>query len=111
METPQMPSSPRMRGAMGDGNRWSPAFAGMTSVVFVLAFLLQLPLVLAPGYFSHDELQWAWRAGVVDMVPWWDDRTTFQFRPLTFNLWMALSRALFDTPWAFHAVLVAWGSA
>ena len=96
---------------MGDGNRWSPAFAGMTSVVFVLAFLLQLPLVLAPGYFSHDELQWAWRAGVVDMVPWWDDRTTFQFRPLTFNLWMALSRGLFDTPRVFHAALVAWGSA
>jgi hypothetical protein len=96
---------------MGDGTRWIPAVAGITSVVFVLAFLLQLPLVLAPGYFSHDELQWAWRAGVVDTVPWWDDRTTFQFRPLTFNLWMALSRALFDTPWAFHAVLVAWGSA
>ena len=79
--------------------------------VFAIAFLVQLPLVFAPGYFSHDELQWAWRAGVVDTVPWWDDRTTFQFRPLTFNLWMALSRALFDTPVAFHALLVAWGSA
>jgi hypothetical protein len=80
-------------------------------VVFVVAFLLQLPLALAPGYFSHDELQWAWRAGTVDFVPWWDDRTTFQFRPLTFNLWMVLSRAFFETPWAFHSVLVAWGAA
>lgn len=80
-------------------------------VVFVLAVLVQLPLALAPGYFSHDELQWAWRAGTVDFVPWWDDRSTFQFRPLTFNLWMVLSRAFFDAPWAFHSVLVAWGAA
>ena len=78
--------------------------------VFALAFLLQLPLALAPGYYSHDELQWAWRAGTVDLLPWWDDRTTFQFRPLTFNLWLVLSRAFFDIPWAFHSVVVAWGS-
>jgi hypothetical protein len=79
--------------------------------VMIAAFLVQLPLALMPGYFSHDELQWAWRADTVPSVPWWDDRTTFQFRPLTFNLWLALSRALFDTPVLFHSVLVVWGTA
>jgi len=78
--------------------------------VLAIAFAVQLPLALAPGYFSHDELQWAWRAATVDFVPWWDHRETFQFRPLTFNLWMALSRAFFDTPRVFHSILVLWGS-
>ena len=78
--------------------------------VLLAAFLLQLPLSLNPGYFSHDELQWAHFAQAGVQVPWLD-ATTFQHRPLTFNLWMLLSRALFDTPMLFHAVLVAWGSA
>ena len=30
--------------------------------VLALVLLAQLPLVLNPGYFSHDELQWAARA-------------------------------------------------
>ena len=78
--------------------------------VWLAAFLLQLPLVLNPGYYSHDELQWAAFAADGVQVPWLD-LATFQYRPLTFNLWMALSRALFDTPMLFHALLVAWGSA
>ena len=28
-------------------------------LAFALVVLAQLPLVLNPGYFSHDELQWA----------------------------------------------------
>ena len=80
-------------------------------LVLLAAFVLQLPLALMPGYFSHDELEWGWRAGTMDFVPWIDDRSTFQHRPLTFNLWLALSRAFFDTPRAFHSVLVLWGSA
>ena len=77
--------------------------------VFLAALALQLPLILNPGYYSHDELQWAHfaEAGVHAS---WLDVATFQYRPLTFNLWMVLSRALFDTPMLFHAVLVAWGS-
>ena len=78
--------------------------------VWLAAFLLQLPLVLNPGYYSHDELQWAAFAADGVQVPWLD-LATFQYRPLTFNLWMVLSRALFDTPMLFHALLVAWGSA
>lgn len=77
--------------------------------VFVAALALQLPLIANPGYYSHDELQWAaFAAAGVDVS--WFDAATFQYRPLTFKLWMALSRALFDTPMLFHAVLVAWGS-
>ena len=82
----------------------------MPVLVFALACLLQLPLVLNPGYYSHDELQWAVHAVDGVRVPWLDV-SAFQYRPLTFNLWMLLSRALFDTPMLFHAVLVAWGSA
>ena len=77
--------------------------------VFALACLLQLPLVLNPGYYSHDELQWAVYAADRVQVSWLDV-SAFQYRPLTFNLWMLLSRALFDTPMLFHAVLVATGA-
>ena len=78
--------------------------------VALAVFLLQAPLVLNPGYFSHDELQWAYYATHLGAGVDWFDVATFQYRPLTFNLWMALSRALFDAPQAFHAVLVAWGA-
>lgn len=81
------------------------------ALVLLAAFALQLPIALMAGYFSHDELQWAWRAETLRFVPWIDDGSTFQHRPLTFNLWMVLSRALFDAPIAFHAVMVLWGSA
>ena len=77
--------------------------------VFALACLLQLPLVLNPGYYSHDELQWAVHAADGVHVPWLD-LSAFQYRPLTFNLWMLLSRALFAAPMLFHAVLVAAGA-
>lgn len=77
--------------------------------VFVLACLLQLPLALNPGYYSHDELQWAAHAVDGVRVPWLD-LSVFQYRPLTFSLWMALSRALFDAPMLFHAVLAAAGA-
>lgn len=77
--------------------------------VFVLALLLQLPLILNPGYYSHDELQWAAFAQAGASAGW-TDPAAFQYRPLTFALWMALSRALFDTPMLFHAVLAAGGA-
>lgn len=77
--------------------------------MFVAALLLQLPLLLNPGYFSHDELQWAVFADAGVASPW-HDVGAFQYRPLTFSLWMVLSRALFATPVLFHAVLVAWGA-
>ncbi len=79
-------------------------------LVLLLAFLAQLPLALNPGYFSHDELQWAARGAHAQWFAW-SALDTFQYRPLTFNLWMWLSRHLFATPPAFHALLVLWGSA
>ncbi|MUV12959.1 hypothetical protein [Noviluteimonas gilva] len=95
-------SSPRRWTALLDSPApWAVALA---------AFLLQAPLVLNPGYFSHDELQWAYYATHLGHPVDWFDVATFQYRPLTFNLWMTLSRWLFETPQAFHAVLVAWGA-
>jgi hypothetical protein len=82
-----------------------------------LAFALvaaQAALWLNPGYFSHDELQWGARAAVEHWrdLPFesFSDWQRFQFRPLTFNLWLLLSHALFDTPRLFHAVFVALGA-
>ena len=79
-------------------------------LVFAVALLAQFPLALNPGYFSHDELQWAVRAGMTHPVAWLGV-DAFQYRPLTFNLWMWLSRHLFAQPQAFHTVIVAWGAA
>jgi hypothetical protein len=80
------------------------------AAVFALVLLAQLPLILNPGYFSHDELQWAAFAADGRHVAW-TAIGEFQYRPLTFNLWMWLSRELFAQPQAFHALLVAWGAA
>ena len=79
------------------------------AAVFALVLLAQLPLILNPGYFSHDELQWAAYAADGRHVAW-SAIGQFQYRPLTFNLWMWLSRQLFAQPQAFHALLVAWGA-
>lgn len=86
--------------------RWR---AAMPALVFFAVLLAQLPLILNPGYFSHDELQWAVRADDGYVFPWLDSGA-FQYRPLTFNLWLWLSRHLFEQPHAFHAVPVAWGA-
>lgn len=80
----------------------------------VVVVFLQIPLWLNPGYFSHDELQWAARAmsasvSELPFVSFWDVRT-FQYRPLTFNLWLLLSHALFETPRLFHFVFVLLGT-
>ncbi|MBO9662005.1 hypothetical protein [Dokdonella sp.] len=92
-----------------------PASAPSTWLgLFALLLLLQLPLILNPGYFSHDELQWWARADVADWaaLPWesWTRLGVFQYRPLTFNLWLALSYTLADEPVLMHAVFVGLGS-
>lgn len=78
-------------------------------LLLIVMVALQLPLILNPGYFSHDELQWAAFAKAGTATPWRDVHA-FQYRPLTFTLWMALSRAFFATPIVFHLALVAWGT-
>lgn len=76
----------------------------------VLVLLAQLPLATNPGYFSHDELQWAAYAQARGGFPWLAVEA-FQYRPLTFNLWLWLSRGLFAQPQAFHAMVLALGAA
>ncbi len=82
--------------------------------VLLAGLALQAPLWLNPGYFSHDELQWAAFADVADWrrLPWsaWFDTSVFQYRPLTFNLWLLLSHGLADHPRAFHFVFVLLGT-
>lgn len=71
-------------------------------------------LALNPGYFSHDELQWAaFGHGELASLAWVDPRdlSQLQYRPLTFNLWLLLGNALFAHPQAFHALWVALGTA
>ena len=82
------------------------------ALVFALVLLAQSGLIANPGYLSHDELQWAAFAGTHGPLPWvsWTAVGVFQYRPLTFNLWLWLSRQLFAQPFALHAVLVVWGA-
>ncbi len=83
-------------------------------VVVLGVLLVQSMLIFNPGYFSHDELQWAVLAtqhqGCAFCNAMWADLHAFQYRPLTFSIWIWLSRRLFEHPYAFHAVLVFAGA-
>lgn len=97
----------------GEGIRAGrPRGAAWIAATWLLALLGQWWLVANPGYFSHDELQWAAFAGSAGPIPWvsWIGIDTFQYRPLTFNLWLRLSRLLFAHPHAFHLLFAAWGA-
>ena len=91
-----------------------PAWA-LAACVLLAVLLAQSPLIFNPGYYSHDELQWA--AFAAQQPDWilrdylWTGVRTFQYRPLTFSLWLWLSGHLFAHPYAFHALIVAWGAA
>jgi hypothetical protein len=86
-----------------------------SSWFLVTAFLICLPLILNPGYFSSDELQWLAFADKpsLDDVPWnaWFDFSPFQYRPLTFNLWLLLSHFIGFQPIAMHLVRIVFGLA
>lgn len=80
-----------------------------------VALLLQLPVIFNVGYYSHDELQWlsfADQPSLAD-VPWseWFDFTPFQFRPLTFDVWLLLSYAFGYHALAMHFARVLCGTA
>ncbi|HSN40668.1 MAG TPA: hypothetical protein VLT92_10785 [Burkholderiales bacterium] len=87
--------------------------AAGASGFLLVAFLLCLPLVWNIGYFSHDELQWLAFADKPSLrdVPWsaWFDFSPFQYRPLTFNLWLLLSHYIGYQPIAMHLVRVLFG--
>ena len=76
---------------------------------------ISLPLVLNPGYFSSDDLQWLAFADTPTLhdVPWnaWFDFTPFQYRPLTFNLWLLLSHFIGYQPVLMHFARIAFGLA
>lgn len=100
------PDSPRMSP--------SPSLRPLAWLLAVLAIALtQVMLLTNPGYLSHDELQWGARAATAgfNQLPWvgWTQIAAFQFRPLTFNLWLALSWLAFDTPVAMHGLWLALG--
>lgn len=93
--------------------RSSPSWLWFVATMLVV-LAVQSPLVANPGYLSHDELQWGYYAerlqgGFFGNVLW-ADWHAFQYRPLTFSLWVLLSRHLFEHPYAFHAVGVLMGA-
>ncbi|MDR7133260.1 hypothetical protein J2X06_000444 [Lysobacter niastensis] len=96
-------------GTPGTSPQWM-----LLAATFACVLIAQAPLVLNPGYFSHDELQWAAFAGhdarLISRPQLWTNLQVFQYRPLTFSLWLALSKALFAHPQAFHGAIVAWGA-
>lgn len=93
---------------------WSDlaALVSQPSGVALVGAVLLLPLALNPGWFSHDELQWAAFARPLDGVPvaaGWLEVERFQYRPLTFELWLALSAWLADLPRWHHAIHAGFG--
>ena len=99
---------------MSAKTRWRERGSVWLLATLLAALLLQLPLIFNTGYLSFDELQWWARADVPSVadLPWvaWTDLDTFQFRPLTFNLWLLLAHALAAHAFAMHAVFVLLGS-
>ncbi len=83
-------------------------------LILAAALLIQLPLITNAGYFSHDELQWAYWAEAKSWSQLWSgggwDLQQFQFRPLTFTFWMALSKLFFESPWLMHACIALLGA-
>ncbi|HEY8011765.1 MAG TPA: hypothetical protein VIE67_12305 [Rudaea sp.] len=79
----------------------------------LVALIIQLPLVFNLGYFNHDELQWLSFADQpsLSQIPWnaWFDFQPFQYRPLTFNLWLLLSYYLGYHAIAMHLLRVLCG--
>lgn len=100
-----------MRNPAVETSRLRPARALLIGAVLLLA---QLPLILNPGYLSHDELEWAARADVGwSALPWvaWLDPSPLQYRPLTFNLWLVLAHVFAPAPKLMHLVFVLLGIA
>jgi hypothetical protein len=78
----------------------------------LIGALLLLPLALNPGWYSHDELQWAAFARPLDGVRisgGWLELQRFQYRPLTFELWLLIGSWLADLPRVHHTLHAGLG--
>lgn len=91
------------------------SWPGLSLLFIVVACVLQLPLFVLPGYFSHDDLQWLafseppvaqWR---LDKL--FGDILQFQYRPLTFTLWLTAGKWFGDSVVAMHTVRALFGIA
>jgi hypothetical protein len=61
-----------------------------------------------PTWVSKDELQWGHAARSGGEAGWLDN-TRFQYRPLTFQLWLWIARVLFEQPGPYHALWLLFG--
>ena len=79
----------------------------------LVAILVQWPVLFSVGYFSHDELQWLSFAQrpwgeLFDIVSFADIRQ-FQYRPLTFDVWLVVSKIFGESPVMMHVVRGGFG--
>lgn len=91
------------------------ASSAKIAVGFVLlAALLQWPIFTIPGYFSHDDLQWlSFAANSPEswsLPTLFGDVKAFQYRPLTFTVWLAIGHLFGDSAVAMHVVRGAMGT-
>jgi len=77
--------------------------------------LILIALSSNRGYFNHDELQWLALADSDGWpnVPWAGFLAidSFQYRPITFHLWLALLHLFGYKPMAMHAAIALMGLA
>ena len=77
--------------------------------LILIACLLNLGIIVNPGYYSHDELGFGYYSQGLGSrrlteIPWSSifDFSVPQYRPITFNLWLLTSHFLFNYPPLFH---------
>lgn len=91
-----------------------PKLACASLALVLAAVWIAGTLAFNPGYFSHDELQWGAFAAQPDWatIPWHNflDLASYQYRPLTFNLWLVIARLLFEWPLAMHLFWLLLGA-
>ena len=85
------------------------------AVLFVLvAACLQWSIFTIPGYFSHDDLQWLFFASNPpeswSLFTFFADVKAFQYRPLTFTVWLWIGHIFGDSAVAMHVVRGVMGT-
>ena len=92
---------------------WSQALQRLSTAKTIALFvlmttLLQLPVFLIPGYFSHDDLQWLSFAANPpaswNLPALFSEVKAFQYRPLTFSVWLYIAHTFGDSAFVMHVV-------